>query len=207
MPAQSSAKCAQAGSLPTFATIFWRAARLKLLIGRDTLAVTSSWPSLTLPVLRRRVTVPLAPFPHRVQVASDRSGDDELNKTRNRNQRNETGQSNGNQPAGRHRNRRTPVTEPRRHVTETGAITQGFFCIEDIAIVITSSSKHGFCRQTQCPQAIRCQSRLRVAVFSQVLGASTCSPAHRRDWRQSFAGLVGAAILTLAPTLGLDLGC
>ena len=103
------------------------------------------------------------------------------NKIRNRNQRHETGQSKGNQPAGRNRNQRTPVTEPRRHVTETGAITQGFFCIEDIAIVITSSSKHGFCRQTQCLQAIRCQSRLRVAVFSQVLGASTCSPAHRRD--------------------------
>ena len=37
-------------------------------------------------------------------------------------------------------------------------------------------------------------------VFSQVLNASTCSPAHRRDRRQSFAaGLVGAAILTLVP--------
>ena len=120
-------------------------------------------------------------------------------KIRNRSQRHETGESNGSQPAGRNRNQRTLVTEPRRHVTETGAITQGFFCIEDIAIVITSLSKHVFCRQTQCLQAMRRQSRVRVAVFSQVLGASTCSPAHRRDRRQSFAGLVGADILTLVP--------
>ena len=74
------------------------------------------------------------------------------NKIRNRKQRHETAESSGNQPAGRNRNQRTPVTEPRRHATETGAITQGFFCIEDIAIVITGSFKHVFCRQTQCLQ-------------------------------------------------------
>ena len=117
-------------------------------------------------------------------------------KTRNRNQRHETGKNNGNQPAGRNRNQRTPVAEP---LTATSAVTQGFFCIEYIAIVITSSSKHVFCRQSQCLQAMRCQSRLRVAVFSQVRGASTCSVAYRRQRRQSFAGLVGAAVLTLVP--------
>ena len=119
------------------------------------------------------------------------------NEIRNRNQRHETGESNGDQPAGRNRNQRTPLTEPCRHVTETGAITQGFFCIEDIAIVITSSSKHVFLQTDAMPpgKALPITS----AGFSQVFGAYTCSPAHRRDRHQSFAGLVGAAILTPVP--------